>query len=178
MSRELYNSFTTCEVVCDNIRMTNSENDSFVATFGFSDRCGLYGGILQSIQDEDGVKGCIMDPLCSKVYCDPIVVAGGTHVKVPGTEGTTVSPHTLSEICESHPVFTAMVSVTFKDVSIRLNESMGNGIYTVSYKSLEAKIISTPHAWSYDPVKRYGALGVSQIDVDKLTKFELVRDSM
>lgn len=178
MSRKLSNTLNVRDVVCDNIRVTKSGSDTFVATFGFSDRCGLYGDILEIVKGEKDVKGCIIDPSCSTIYCDPLSISSKSVVRIPGSENTIVSPHIVGEVCESHPVFCARVNVTFKDVSIRPNEFMGDGIWMVEYKSFEVTALSTPCAWSYDPMTRYGPLGVSRIDVDKLTRFESIRDNM
>lgn len=155
MSRILCDTLTVHNIVCDNIKVTKSGDGDFVAIFTFSDKCGLYGDVLRIVEEEEEVKGCIIESLLPVLYCHPLVIDGITVVKVPDTQCTRVSPYTVSEVYQSDAVFSARVNVTFKDISIRPSYLMGDGIYAVSYRSFKAIPLSTPCVWRHVRVTGY-----------------------
>jgi hypothetical protein len=178
MSVKLYDTFTVRNILCDNVKVINTQRETFIATFGFSDRCGLYGDLLGDIKRDHRITSCIIDPLCNNVHCKPISIKGATAARGPSSQTGRVVDQTVSDLYESYPVFTAVVDVEFKNVSGRLNESVDGTINMVSYESLEVTSMSKLRSWNYNPVERHGTLGVGQMDVNKIVSFESWRDEM
>lgn len=178
MSVKLYDTFVVRNIVCDNVKVSELKDDVFIATFGFSERCGLYGDLLQDIKRDCRISSCIIDVSCSNIHCEPRPVQGNSAARGPSSSNGRAADQTVRDLCQSYPIFTAVVDVEFKNVSGRLNESVDGNINTVLYDSFKVISMSKLRSWNYNPAKRYGSLGVGQVDVGKITEFESIRDNM
>lgn len=175
---KLYDTFTVRDVLCDNVKITNVGDDVFVATFGFNDRCGLYGELLSDVKRDHRIRSCTMHLKCNDIRCKPMTINGDTAARGPSAHTGKVTDQSVRDLYESYPIFAAVVDVEFTNVSGELNESVDGTINMVLYESAKVTSISKLRSWNYDPIKRYGSLGVGQAEVNKIISFESTRDDM
>lgn len=173
-------NLTLDNVVCDNIKVVkHPQHTTLCASFGFSDRSGLYGQLLEAVKRCHHISACIIDPKCYDIHCTSLMLDPVLKVRGPNQGGSVqrVTQQALGELYESHPVFVATVDVTFENISIDLNESLGGRVYMVSYTSFTATTTSELRSWNYNPFDRYGVNGVSQMEINRLVKYESTRDN-
>ena len=135
------------DVVCDNIKLQNY----WTASLNFSDDVGLTGMLLQHVKQywtkyPSIIGGQVPNAMSAEIRVNDHdrVFSGMNRVfHIP----TTSNPigfvevrrgmHAISDVIKYKPVLSAVVNVTFKDVSVEPSKLHLSGINIVSYKSID-----------------------------------------
>lgn len=152
-----YPVITVKNVYCDSIRVSKcSINESYIATFTFNPDAGIHGLLLAEVKKQYKETSYVISNLAMAVTCDPTVVDRGTtvvdldKVDVDNTGGTRSRRHSrsvlsmvrLDSIASRRPILMSRVDVSFRDVFVYKDSSIGKDTWFVSYSSIDVAVLS------------------------------------
>ena len=135
------------DVVCDNIKLQNY----WTASLNFSDDVGLTGMLLQHVKQywtkyPSIIGGQVPNAMSTEVRVNDgdRVFSGMNRVFHIPTASNPIGfvevrrgMHAISDVIKYKPVLSAVVNVTFKDVTVEPSKLHLSGINIVSYKSID-----------------------------------------
>jgi hypothetical protein len=157
MNSVKYDTIKVKNVYCDFIRISKCNiNDNYIATFTFNADAGIHGLLLAEIKRQYKDTSYVISNLAMAVTCDPTVIDKTTtvidlnrvDVDAPGASRSrrhsrsVLSMVRLETIASRRPTLMSRVDVSFRDVSVYKDSSVGKDTWFVSYSSIDVAVLS------------------------------------
>ena len=152
-----YPVMTVKNVYCDFIRISKCNiNDNYIATFTFNADAGIHGLLLGEVKRQYKETSYVISNLAMAITCDPTVIDKGTTVidldrvdtESPGVSRSrrhsrnVLSMVRLETVASRRPTLMSRVDVSFRDVFVYKDSSVGKDTWFVSYSSMDAAVLS------------------------------------
>lgn len=131
--------------VCNNIIITKSEKTGVsYGAFQVHENSHLCSMLLDKVRDDWNIDTCIIGRECMAKHCSVhwLDKIGEAVEESRLRSNSNVTEQTLQELYEFEFVFNITLKVSFKGLSVDLDESLGEDVHIVSYKSCAADITS------------------------------------
>jgi hypothetical protein len=152
-----YPAITIKNIYCDTIRISKcSTNDNYIATFTFNIDAGIHGLLLGEMKKQYRETSYVINSRAIAITCDPTIIdknlcvidAQPTDPSMLNTNrsrrysSTTLSMVKVEDVAHRRPTLMSRTDVTFRDVFVYKDSSVGKDTWFVDYSSFDAKVLS------------------------------------
>lgn len=152
-----YPVVTIKNVYCDSIRISKCNvNDNYIATFSFNADAGIHGLLLGEVKRQYKETSYMISNLAMAITCDPTIIDKATtvidldRVEVENPAASRSRRHSrsvlsmvrLETIAPRRPTLMSRVDVSFRDVFVYKDSSVGKDTWFVTYSSIDVAVLS------------------------------------
>lgn len=152
-----YPVITVKNVYCDTIRISKCNvNDNYIATFTFNADAGIHGLLLSEVKRQYKETSYVISNLAMPITCDPTIIDKATTIidldrvdaETPGASRSrrhsrsVLSMVKLETVAPRRPTLMSRVDVSFRDVFVYKDSSVGKDTWFVNYSSIDVAVLS------------------------------------